>query len=82
MGFPPVAAHPHVDHQRYTQRQHRLHPGGNPALHLLELALELMRAQEDSQGVPNRERHQELLLFSVSEEYFTIRRRLGINIDA
>lgn len=49
----------------------------------LELALEMMRAAEDAPGgVPNRERHKELLLFTASEEFFTLRRRLGINIDA
>ncbi|NUP10948.1 MAG: protein kinase [Polyangiaceae bacterium] len=48
----------------------------------LELALELLRAGDGDGGVANRERNKELLLFSVSEEFFTIRKALGINIDA
>ncbi len=48
----------------------------------LELSLELLRAADDGQGVPNRERHKEMVLFSVSDEFFALRKRLGINIDA
>ncbi|HTJ82839.1 MAG TPA: hypothetical protein VL400_14055 [Polyangiaceae bacterium] len=49
----------------------------------LELALEMVRASDEgSAAVPHKERTKELLLFSVSEEYFTLRRKLGVNIDA
>lgn len=48
----------------------------------LELALEIVRAHEEpGQPVPAKERIKELLLYAVSEEYFTLRRRLGISID-
>jgi tetratricopeptide (TPR) repeat protein len=48
----------------------------------LELSLELLRAGEEAGSVASRERHKELVLFSVSEEFFAIRTALGINIDA
>ncbi len=49
----------------------------------LELALEMVRASDESSAaVQHKERTKELLLFSVSEEYFGLRRKLGINIDA
>lgn len=49
----------------------------------LELAEEMIRASDEaSAAVPHKERAKELLLYSVSEEYFAIRRRLGINIDS
>jgi len=49
----------------------------------LEVALEMIRAfDESSSSVPSKERSKELLLFAVSEEYFGLRRKLGINIDA
>ena len=48
----------------------------------LELAFEIVRASEDGgTTVPTKERVKELLLWAVSEEYFTLRRRLGIAID-
>ena len=51
--------------------------------HDLELALEIVRASEDGAiPVPAKERQKELVLYAVSEEYFTIRRRLGISIDS
>ncbi len=49
----------------------------------LEISLELIRASDEgSAAVPHRERHKENLLFASSEEYFSLRRHLGINIDA
>ncbi len=49
----------------------------------LELAQEMIKAaDEQSSAVSQKDRLKELVLFSVSEEYFLIRRRLGINIDA
>jgi hypothetical protein len=49
----------------------------------LELAEEMIKAADEaSAAVPQKERIKELTLFSVSEDYFAIRQRLGINIDA
>jgi tetratricopeptide (TPR) repeat protein len=49
----------------------------------LEISLEMIKASDEgSTAVPHRERHQALLFFATSEEYFTVRRHLGINIDA
>ena len=49
----------------------------------LELANEMIKAADDaSSAVQQKERLKELLLFAVSEEYFTLRQRLVINIDA
>jgi hypothetical protein len=49
----------------------------------LEIADEMIKAaDESSSAVQQKERLRELMLFSVSEEYFSIRRRLSINIDA
>ena len=49
----------------------------------LEVALEMIKAfDESSSSVPSKERARELLLYAVSEDYFSLRRRLGINIDA
>lgn len=49
----------------------------------LELANEMIKAADDaSSAVPQKERLKELLLFAVSEEYFALRQRLVINIDA
>jgi hypothetical protein len=48
----------------------------------LELAEEMVRAADEaSAAVPHKDRLKELVLYSVSEEYFSVRRRLGINID-
>lgn len=50
--------------------------------HDLEIAAELIKATEDaSASVPVRERLKELVLWSVSEDYFEVRDRLGITID-
>lgn len=49
----------------------------------LELAQEMIRAADEaSSAVPQKDRLKELVLYSVSEEYFAVRRRLGIHIDA
>lgn len=49
----------------------------------LELASEMIKAADESSvAVPHKERIKELLLYGVTEQYFTIRKRLGINIDA
>jgi hypothetical protein len=49
----------------------------------LELANEMIRAADEaSSAVPQKDRLRELLLYSVSEDYFAVRQRLVINIDA
>lgn len=49
----------------------------------LELASEMIKAaDEGSSAAPQKERLRELVLYSTSEEYFALRRRLGIHIDA
>ncbi|WP_437820842.1 protein kinase domain-containing protein [Sorangium sp. So ce1078] len=49
----------------------------------LELAQEMIKAADDaSAAVPQKERLKELMLYAVSEEYFAVRQRLGINIDS
>jgi len=48
----------------------------------LELAHEMIKAADEaSAGVRQSERLREISLFSVSPQYFALRRRLGINID-
>jgi len=49
--------------------------------HDLEVSFELLKASEDP-ALPFRERSKELVLFSVSEDYFQVRRKLGIAIDS
>lgn len=49
----------------------------------LELATEMIKAaDESSSAAPQKDRLRELVLYSASEEYFALRRRLGLNIDA
>ncbi|WP_437650789.1 protein kinase domain-containing protein [Sorangium sp. So ce362] len=49
----------------------------------LELAQEMIKVADDaSAAVPQKERLKELMLYAVSEEYFTVRQRLGINVDS
>ncbi|WP_437878780.1 protein kinase domain-containing protein [Sorangium sp. So ce513] len=49
----------------------------------LELAQEMIKAADDaSAAVSQKERLKELLLYAVSEEYFSVRKRLGINVDS
>ncbi|AUX32803.1 MULTISPECIES: serine/threonine-protein kinase [Sorangium] len=49
----------------------------------LELAQEMIKAADEaSAAVPQKERLKELMLYAVGEEYFAIRKRLGINVDS
>ena len=49
----------------------------------LELCNDMIKAaDEGSSAVPQKERLKELVLYGVSEDYFAIRQKLGINIDA
>jgi tetratricopeptide (TPR) repeat protein len=49
----------------------------------LELCNEMIKAADEaSSAVQQKERLKELTLFAVSEDYFAIRKKLGINIDA
>ncbi len=51
--------------------------------HDLETALELVKASgEDGAALPMKERVKELALFAVSEDYFDLRRSLGVAIDS
>jgi len=48
----------------------------------LEIAMEIIKAADENQAsVSQKERLKELVLYSVSEPYFAVRRKLGINID-
>jgi tetratricopeptide (TPR) repeat protein len=48
----------------------------------LGISTEVMRATEDAASVAAKERMKEIVLFSVSEEYFALREKLGIRIDS
>lgn len=49
----------------------------------LELASEMIKAADDgSSAVQQKERLRELVLYATSEEYFALRRRLGLSIDS
>ncbi len=50
--------------------------------HDLAISTEVMRATEDGASVPVKERMKEIVLFSVSEEYFATREKLQIRIDS
>ncbi len=50
--------------------------------HDLQMATEVIRATEDGASVPGKERVKEVVLFSVSEEYFELRQKLGISVDS
>lgn len=51
--------------------------------HDLEVSLALIKASEDnSVSVPQKDRTKELILFATSEDYFTLRDKLGIAIDS
>ena len=45
-----------------------------------ELSICASKTPEDSSAVPQKERVRELQLYAVSEEYLTLRRRLGVSI--
>jgi tetratricopeptide (TPR) repeat protein len=49
--------------------------------HDLQLTTEVIRAAEEATSVPVKERMKELVLFSVSEEYFAIRKRLAVTVE-
>jgi tetratricopeptide (TPR) repeat protein/tRNA A-37 threonylcarbamoyl transferase component Bud32 len=51
--------------------------------HDLQVAGELIKASgEDSSAVPVKERLKELILYATSEQYFTLRAKLGLAIDS
>ena len=50
--------------------------------HDLAVATEVMRATEDASSVPAKERMKEIVLFSVSEEYFAVREKLLVNVES
>jgi len=50
--------------------------------HDLQLTTEVIRATEDASSVPVKERMKDIVLFSVSEEYFALRQQLTISVDA
>ena len=51
--------------------------------HDLETAVAVVRASDEtSSTVPQQDRFQELVLFSVSKAYFDLRVRLGITVDS
>jgi tetratricopeptide (TPR) repeat protein len=49
--------------------------------HDLQTATEVIRSSEESASVAVKERMKDLVLFSVSEEYFDLRRKLGVTVD-
>jgi tetratricopeptide (TPR) repeat protein len=50
--------------------------------HDLQISTEVMRATEDAASVAAKERMKEIVLFSVSEEYFALREKLMVTIDS
>jgi tetratricopeptide (TPR) repeat protein/tRNA A-37 threonylcarbamoyl transferase component Bud32 len=50
--------------------------------HDLASTTEVIRALENESSVPARERMKEIVLFSVSDPYFSLRDKLGIRIDS
>ena len=50
--------------------------------HDLQLATEVIRSTEEATSVAVKERMKDIVLFSVSEEYFALRQKLSISIDA
>jgi len=49
--------------------------------HDLQTATEVIRATEEASSVPVKERMKDIVLFSVSEEYFALREQLTISVD-
>jgi hypothetical protein len=41
----------------------------------------MLRATEDASSVPVKERLKEVVLYSISEEYFELRKKLGLAVD-
>jgi tetratricopeptide (TPR) repeat protein/tRNA A-37 threonylcarbamoyl transferase component Bud32 len=50
--------------------------------HDLATAAEVMRATEDASSVPAKERVKEIVLFSISEGYFELRKKLQITVES
>ena len=50
--------------------------------HDLQLATEVIRSTEEASSVPVKERMKDIVLFSVSEEYFALREQLSVTVDA
>jgi tetratricopeptide (TPR) repeat protein len=50
--------------------------------HDLQLTTEILRASDDGSSVPVKERMKDIVVFAVSEEYFALREKLSITIDA
>jgi tetratricopeptide (TPR) repeat protein/serine/threonine protein kinase len=50
--------------------------------HDLQIATEVIRSTEDATSVAVKERMKDVVLFSVSEEYFALRQKLAISIDS
>ena len=50
--------------------------------HDLQLTTEVIRASEDGSSVPVKERMKDIVLFSVSEEYFALREKLTIAVES
>ncbi|MBX3202183.1 MAG: protein kinase [Labilithrix sp.] len=50
--------------------------------HDLQLATEVIRSTEEATSVAVKERMKDIVLFSVSEEYFALRQKLSIMIDS
>jgi tetratricopeptide (TPR) repeat protein len=50
--------------------------------HDLQIATDVMRATEDASSVPPKERIKEIVLFSISEEYLELRKRLNITLES
>jgi hypothetical protein len=49
--------------------------------HDLGATTEMLRATEDASSVPVKERLKEVVLYSISEEYFELRKKLGLAVD-
>jgi tetratricopeptide (TPR) repeat protein len=50
--------------------------------HDLQIATDVMRATEDASSVTPKERIKEIVLFSISEEYLDLRKRLNITLES
>ena len=56
--------------------------GGFLLAHDLSTATEVMRATEDASSVPAKERVKEVVLFSISEDYFELREKLQVTVES
>jgi tetratricopeptide (TPR) repeat protein len=50
--------------------------------HVLAVAAEVIRATDEAASVPSKERVKEIVLYSISQEYFALRERLQITVDS